>query len=136
MANKRYLLDTHCLLWFQENNPQIPIGVLDILQQPDNTILFSQVSLFELAIKLKIGKLRDFHATIEDIYNQAIMDSFTYLNIQREHIYKYQQVPLFENHRDPFDRLLIATAMEENAIILSVDEKFKLYKDYIEVIWD
>ncbi len=134
MANNRYLLDTHCLLWFQENNSHIPNRVLKILEQPDNTILFSQVSLFELAIKLKLGKLKDFFATIEDVYTQALADQFTYLSIQKEHIYKYQEVPLFEKHGDPFDRLLIATAIEEGAIILSVDEKFKLYKDHVEVL--
>ena len=70
----KYLLDTHCLIWFQENNPQIPDKVLAIIQNPENIILFSQVSLFELAIKLKIGKLPDFNVSVEDIYQQALTD--------------------------------------------------------------
>ena len=65
----KYLLDTHCLIWFQENNPRISDKVLSIIQDPENIILFSQVSLFEIAIKLKIGKIPNTTVTIEEIYH-------------------------------------------------------------------
>ena len=135
MANARYLLDTHSLIWFEENNPKIPKAVMDIIQNPDNVVLFSQVSLFEISIKQKVGKLPALYVEIEDIYQQAIKDGFTFLNIQNKHIYNYNTVPLLENHRDPFDRLLIATAKNENATILSADDKFNLYKDWVELFW-
>lgn len=135
MANARYLLDTHSLIWFQENNPKIPEQVMNIIQEPDNVILFSQVSLFEISIKQKVGKLPAFHVSIEDIHQQAIKDGFTFLSIQNPHIYNYNKVPLIGDHRDPFDRLLIATAMEENLIVLSADEKFGLYNNWIKVLW-
>jgi len=135
MASNRYLLDTHCLVWFQEDNPKIPENISELISDPNNTILFSQVSLFELAIKQKIGKLPDFSVTIEDVNTQALKDGFTFLNIQNSHIYSYIALRLLENHRDPFDRLLIATAITEDAIILSADEKFKLYDDLVKVIW-
>src|SRR6185312_7679385 len=122
MASNRYLLDTHCLVWFQEDNPKIPENISELISDPNNTILFSQVSLFELAIKQKIGKLPDFSVTIEDVNTQALKDGFTFLNIQNSHIYSYTALRLLENHRDPFDRLLIATAITEDAIILSADE--------------
>ncbi|HEY9197032.1 MAG TPA: type II toxin-antitoxin system VapC family toxin [Mucilaginibacter sp.] len=128
-------MDTHCLIWFQENNPKLPQQVLEIIEDPDNIILFSQISLFELSIKLKIGKIPDLQVSIETICTQAVKDGFTFMDIQNSHIYTYQNVPLFENHRDPFDRLLIAVAMEEKAILLSADEKFKLYQEFIEVMW-
>jgi PIN domain nuclease of toxin-antitoxin system len=66
MESNRYLLDTHTLIWFQEDNPKIPIEVLSIIENPDNIILFSQISLFEIAIKQKIGKLPNFAATIKE----------------------------------------------------------------------
>jgi PIN domain nuclease of toxin-antitoxin system len=135
MAENTYLLDTHSLIWFQENNPKIPNEILDIIQNLDNTIFFSQISLFELAIKLRIGKIPDSVVSVEDIHLQALKDGFTYLDIQNKHIYRYDKVPLFENHRDPFDRLLIATAMEEQAIILSADDKFKLYEGHVKILW-
>ena len=59
MVGKKYLLDTHCLLWFQENNPKIPKRVMQEIQNPENLILFSQLSLYEIVIKQAIGKLPD-----------------------------------------------------------------------------
>lgn len=135
MSKKRYLIDTHCLIWFQENNPKIPNHVLKLIQDPDNVILFSQISLFEIAIKQKIGKLPVFKTTIEAIYHQAINDDFTFLNIHNPHIYRYDKIPFFNQHRDPFDRLLIASAVEEKVIILSNDSNFKLYQNLIDTIW-
>ncbi len=135
MAVTRYLLDTHCLIWFQEDNPKIPGSLMKLICDTNNTISFSQVSLFEISIKQKIGKLPMFYATVEQVYQQAIKDGFTFVTIQNQHIYNYSKVPLMEDHRDPFDRLLIATAIEENAIVLSADEKFSLYADVVKVLW-
>jgi PIN domain nuclease of toxin-antitoxin system len=106
-----------------------------MIQESDNIILFSQVSLFEISIKQKIGKLPAFYATVEEVYQQSIKDGFTFLAIENQHIYNYNKVPIVEDHRDPFDRLLIATAIGENANILSADEKFHLYSDLVKVIW-
>ena len=135
MPSNHYLLDTHTLIWFQEDNPKLPESIVDIIQNPDNTILFSQISLFEITIKQKIGKLPLFLATIEEIYQQAINDGFLYLNIQNQYIYNYNKIVLFEDHRNPFDRLLIATANVEDLTIISSDEKLKLYADVVKVIW-
>jgi PIN domain nuclease of toxin-antitoxin system len=91
--------------------------------------------LFEIAIKQKVGKLPAFQVTVSEIYDQAIKDGFSFLSIQNAHIYNYNNIPLIESHRDPFDRLLIATAMEEKAIILSADEKFDQYRDLVKTFW-
>lgn len=90
MPGKRYLLDTHCLIWFQEDNPKIPPRVMSIIQDPSNTLFFSQVSLFEIAIKQKIGKLPDFTADLSEVYQQALSDDFIYLPIINKHIFSYQ----------------------------------------------
>ena len=132
---KTYLLDTHSLIWFQENSPKIPTPIMDILQDTANSIFFSQISLFEITIKQKIGKLKQFTATIEDVSNQAILDGFTLLPITNNHLYHYNNIPLFDQHRDPFDRLLLATALYENLILLSADSNFNLYADIIKVLW-
>jgi len=135
MPSNHYLLDTHALIWFQEDNPKLPLPIIDLIQNTGNTILFSQVSLFEITIKRKIGKLPALFATIEEIYQQAISDGFIFLNIQNQHIYNYNEIILLEDHRDPFDRLLIATANVEDSTIISSDEKFRLYSDTVKVIW-
>jgi len=130
-----YLLDTHCLIWFHENNPKIPSRVLDIIQNPENIILFSQVSLYEIAIKQKIGKLPDFKSDIIEIHQQAIKDNFTFIQLQNKHLSSYSKVPLHDHHRDPFDRLLIATAYEEEATMVTVDNNFELYRNFISILW-
>jgi PIN domain nuclease of toxin-antitoxin system len=73
MAGVRYLLDTHALIWFQENNSKVPEVIMKTIQEKSNIILFSQVSLFEISIKQKIGKLPAFYATVEDVYQQLSM---------------------------------------------------------------
>ncbi len=135
MATNNYLLDTHCLIWFQENNPKIPERIMRIMQNPQNKIFFSQVSLFEIAIKQKIGKLPAFTIDVSDIYEQAVKDNFTFLPLHNRHLYSYDKVPLKEEHRDPFDRLLIATALEDSLVVLSVDKNFSLYTDLVLVEW-
>lgn len=135
MASNSYILDTHCLIWFQENNPKIPEKVMEIIQNPDNLIYFSQISLFEISIKQSIGKLSHFEVSIEDIYNQALKDDFIYLPIENSSIFHYGNIPLLDGHRDPFDRLLISSAIHKAAILLSADEKFKLYPDILKLFW-
>jgi len=135
MPTNYFLLDTHALIWFQENNPKIPKKVMEIIQETDNLIYFSQISLFEIGIKQKIGKLPAFYATVDEVYEKALDDGLTFLNIQNQHIYNYKKVPLLENHRDPFDRLLIATAVHEAATILSADKVFSWYNEFVKVFW-
>lgn len=135
MQERKYLLDTHCLLWFQDGQPKIPRSVMDIIQDPENIIYFTQLSLYEIAIKQKIGKLPEFNSDTHEIYLQAIKDGFTFLPIRNEHIDYYQNVPLHQEHRDPFDRLLIATAQVEQAIMISGDRNFQFYSELIDLLW-
>ncbi len=135
MATTRFLLDTHCLLWFQNNDAKISAKVIDVIQNPANTIFFSQLSLFEIVIKQSLNKLPEFISNIDEIYHQPIKDDFTFLPLQNHHLNRYIQVPLFAQHRDPFDRALIATAYEENATILTVDKNFGLYDGFVNILW-
>lgn len=135
MAVNQYLLDTHCLLWFQENTPKVPVKVLKAIQDIENTVYFSQISLLEISIKQTLGKLPDFSVTVEDIYNQPLSDGFTFIPIENASIFNYNLIPLLQDHRDPFDRLLISTAVQYNATLLSADEKFKLYPNLLKLLW-
>ncbi|RLJ72665.1 type II toxin-antitoxin system VapC family toxin [Pedobacter alluvionis] len=135
MASNHYLLDTHCLIWFQENNPKIPKKILDILQNTENVVYFSQISLFEISIKQSLGKLPNFSVSVEDIHNQALLDGFSFLVIENSAIFNYYSIPLLNEHRDPFDRLLISSAIQQNATLLSADEKFKLYPNILKLLW-
>ena len=130
----QYLLDIQVLIWSLEDNPKLKPSLRAIIESPDNTIFVSQFSLMEISIKLRIGKLPDFIVSIEYITNQLLLDGFTLLPVLNDHIFKYQSIPFLEEHRDPFDRFLLATALSEQIPIIAFDEKFALYRPLITVI--
>jgi len=132
---QKYLVDTHVLLWFQSASNLLSVRAIELISSPANTIYFSRISLFEMAIKQKLGKLPGTFVTPLDVYNQAIKDSFSELPLENSHISFYEKVPLFQEHRDPFDRVLIAQAMFEKVPVITIDPKFRLYSDLVQVIW-
>lgn len=130
----QYLLDTQVFIWSLEGNPKLSSSVKSIIEDIDNTIFVSQFSLMEISIKMKLNKLPGFIVSIEYITNQLLMDGFTILPISNNHIFAYQSIPFFDEHRDPFDRFLLATALAEQIPIISFDDKFILYRPLVTVI--
>ncbi len=128
----RYLIDTQILIWAIINPEKLSKQIIEILK--NNTIFVSQISLFEIAIKQKIGKLPDFPLSINTLIELMNQDNFNILSINTHHIETYQEIPLLENHRDPFDRLLLAIAKSENMPIISADTNFVHYISYIQLI--
>ena len=108
--------------------------ILSILTDLDNFIYVSMICLYEIAIKQKTGKLSESPASIEDIISVVNQDGFNILSITEKHISSYSQIPLLEIHKNPFDRLILSTALTENIPIISADDKFKLYTSQIELI--
>lgn len=96
--------------------------------------IFSQRSLLEISIKQRIDKLSTFYVIVEEIFQQAISDGFTFLSIQNKHIFNYIKIPLVEDNCDPFGRLLIATALAEDAVIISADEKLFKYPGLVKML--
>jgi PIN domain nuclease of toxin-antitoxin system len=130
----RYLLDTQILIWYLQGNTKLKASLRTIIENPLNTILVSQFSLMEISIKLKLGKLPEFLVSIEDIVKQLSLDGFELLQVSNSHIISYQRIPLYEDHRDPFDRFLLAAAFSEQVPIISHDEKFVRYYPLITLI--
>src|SRR6185312_1285304 len=130
----QFLLDTQILIWSLEDSPKPKAKLRTLIENPENVIFVSQFSLMEISIKLKLGKLPEFIVSIEYITLQLLSDGFTILPILNNHIFSYQSIPFFEDHRDPFDRFLLATALSEQIPIISVDENFTLYRPLITVI--
>lgn len=129
-----YLLDTHVLLWMLENDSRLSTNAQTILSDISINCFVSVISLYEMAIKKKTGKL-SLSRNIEDYANELQRIGISLLPIKISHLDTYERIPLHSDHRDPFDRLLIATALYENLAIISVDEKFELYKDEIKIVW-
>jgi PIN domain nuclease of toxin-antitoxin system len=129
-----YLIDTQILIWYQLFDKKIKSTVYDILTDENNTILVSQVSLYEIAIKQKIGKMPEIQVSIEQLVQLIEKDGFEILALKNQHINQYDAIPLFDDHKDPFDRLILATGLSEQIPIISADKNFKLYRDLIELI--
>jgi PIN domain nuclease of toxin-antitoxin system len=128
------LIDTQILVWSFDVHSPLSNKYKELLEDSANRIFVSQVSLMELAIKKNINKLPDFMPDIRVIAGQLVDNGFELLKLTNEHIFTYQHLPLFQEHRDPFDRFLIAIAKQENFSILTTDEKFSLYSSLVEII--
>jgi PIN domain nuclease of toxin-antitoxin system len=122
-----YLVDTQILLWTITKNKRLTESLLELLRNKsgENKFHVSQISLFEIAIKQKIGKMPEVSIDTDAIHQQLLADGYDFLPIANAHLNAYSRVPLYENHRDPFDRLFLATALHEKMIFISADQKFK-----------
>ena len=132
----KYLIDTHVCLWAVAESYKLSPAVKDVLENPGNEILYSQISLFEIAIKFKTGKLPDFKITLEEFNTVLQKKGFTLQPLTNEHLFSYFTANYFSDlHKDPFDRCLAAIASSEKIPFITKDDKFQLYESAIEIIW-
>jgi len=124
------LLDTCSVLWFLNGDERMPVSARDIILNADNTIYVSTATVWEVAIKLSIEKL-DFNDGIDGFIEALEIEDFSLLEISPKHIRVISGLPFI--HRDPFDRMLIAQAMEENIPIMTADSEILKYD--ISPIW-
>ena len=117
----RVLLDTHVLLWWLADDDCLSPQERQEISEPHNMVYVSAASIWEIAIKRKLGKLE-----IPDSWFEAIAEEpFRRLPITWEHAVHAGSLP--EVHRDPFDRLLIAQALDEDLTVLTRDKIFGRY---------
>ena len=121
----RVLLDSHTLIWAVDQTSQLSPPAANALQDPANELVLSAATVWEIAIKLGLGKLA-LSLPYRQWMNQAIADlGLALLPITVE--YADAQAALPWHHRDPFDRLLIAQALTEGIPIVSADAVFDPY---------
>jgi PIN domain nuclease of toxin-antitoxin system len=121
----RYLLDTHAYLWAVDDSSRLSRRALEIIEGEANDLVLSIASLWEIAIKLSIGKLKTRPTFEELAVVTPAARGVTILPITPEHLDFVIQLSL--HHRDPFDRLLIAQGDTEGIPILSRDTAFDRY---------
>jgi len=119
-----YLLDTHTAIWFFNGNESLSQTANNIIRDLSNEVFISISSVWELAIKIGIGKL-DFAGKAAGFVRLAEKNEITILPITISHLTTYESLPFI--HRDPFDRLLIATAIAEQMTIITADENIARY---------
>lgn len=119
------LIDTHVLLWYLIDDSQLSVSSIRKIENPSNNIYVSIAALWEIAIKINIGKL-DLHIPFKKLQKEVLNNNFTILPI--EFTNTVQLSKLESIHRDPFDRILISQALVENFTIISKDTTFSAYK--------
>ena len=126
----KVLVDTHCWLWALARPEALNAEAAALLSDDETEVVLSAASVWEIAIKSALGKLR---VTAADDSLFAILDDqpVTRLPILHSHAHHVANLPL--HHRDPFDRMLIAQAQMENLPIVTADDQFLRYE--VEVIW-
>lgn len=127
----RILLDTHSFLWFLVGSSNLSSPARRLIESPDNEKLFSIASLWEIAIKVSLGKLT-LSKPFEQIFpDQLAINGIELLPVTIPHLERIAIIPFL--HRDPFDRLLVAQCQIEGIPILSADASFDAYS--IERLW-
>lgn len=125
------LLDTHSFLWFIGGSPNLSLTARTLIEDSSNQPFLSIASLWEMAIKLSIGKLNLAHPFEILIPQQMELNGVKPINIEISHLIIVSSLPF--HHRDPFDRLLIAQAIVENISIISADSSFDAYT--VQRLW-
>ncbi len=121
----RFLLDTHCWLWWNSDPDRLPPHALEVIANGENEILLSVVSAWEIAIKYTLGKLQLPLEPAEYIPSRLKANKITALPIHLTHTLEVSALPL--HHRDPFDRLIISQARCEALTIITADRQFATY---------
>lgn len=128
---RRFLLDTHCWLWWISDPEKLGKAAHRLITSPENTVLFSAASSWEVTIKYQLGKLKLPAPPEQYVPFQLAQDQFLSLEIHTIHALHTGTLPIL--HKDPFDRMLIAQAQIEKIPILTSDPAFKAYD--VSLIW-
>ena len=127
----QFLIDTHLALWWQGMREKVPRVARDLIEVPENDVFVSRVSLWEMAIKVNQGNLK---LDLARFCARMIEDGFAWLPIENEHILQLAELPTFADHKDPFDRLLVAQSRSEPLILLTRDARLTRYGTTIRVV--
>ncbi|MDD1627170.1 MAG: type II toxin-antitoxin system VapC family toxin [Methylococcaceae bacterium] len=124
------LLDTHTLIWFLEGDTTLSTNAKNLIENPANTNFVSVATFWEMAIKVSLKKL-EMQISIQNLKKLLWENGIEVLPITIENTLFVSQLPF--HHKDPFDRLLIAQAVNENMMLVSKDEAMLLYN--VQTVW-
>lgn len=132
----KYLLDTHTFIWSVMDSNKLSEKAKNIIEDSENEIFVSGISFWELAIKTQLGKMKFENFNILHLPNIATQYGFSVFTPTAYDYVTFSELPVVENHKDPFDRMLIHTALRNNLILLSKDSCFDKYIDFgLQLLW-
>jgi PIN domain nuclease of toxin-antitoxin system len=120
----KLLLDTHLLLWAASEPQKIPKASRALIEDPENEVMFSAASLWEITIKRGLGR-QDFRVEPRVLRRALLDNGYGELPVTSEHVIHIEQLP--PRHKDPFDRVLLAQAIVEGITLLTHDQKLTAY---------
>ena len=126
-----FLLDTHLVLWAAFDPERLSAKATKLLRSREVPLAFSLATLWEVAIKTSLGR-PGFSVDPRRLHQALLAEGFTELTIQAPHIARVASLPW--HHRDPFDRLLVAQAMEEQLTLLTAEVTLKDYGRFVRVV--
>lgn len=127
----RLLLDTHAFMWWDSAPDKIPEETFTLLKQPQNALLLSLASVWEMQIKVQLGKLTLRNDLKDIVQQQQTTNGIGLLPVSLAHVLDIDELPY--HHKDPFDRLLIAQSRVESVSLVSGDRIFQQYD--CTVVW-
>lgn len=125
------LVDTHTLLWSYFDPSRLSATATTALIDPNNRVLVSPASCWEIAIKISIGKLQIAESFLDFVQHAVVDNGFKFLSLKPRHAAELISLPY--HHRDPFDRMIVAQAIVEQLTIVSSDQILDQYP--IQRIW-
>lgn len=129
----RVLLDTCALIWFLRGDPELSERAASLIEDPDTDVFVSVVSIWEIAIKASLGKLKAPIGLQDSLEDELIDAGFHILPVAYKHAAAVYSLPSV--HSDPFDRLLICQCQAEKLAAITNDPHWKDHRYEIPVVW-
>jgi len=123
-----YLIDTYYVLWTLFDPSQLSENIVDIFESEEARKYVSPITFWEISLKYSIGKLELDDTDPKEIYDVALASGFELLPIDHMLFVSYFQLPVKKKHRDPFDRMLIWQAINDDLVFVTRDKDIREYK--------
>ncbi len=131
MGRVNILLDSHALLWWLDDDPRLSRRARSLIADAENGVYVSAASVWEIAIKVALGKLADRDGAVPRLPSILVERGMSALPILPAHAVEAARLPL--EHRDPFDRMLVAQGRLEHLAVVTNDAQFKRYD--VKTLW-
>ncbi len=130
------LLDTHVFIWAILSTDRLSGKAVGLITDRSNEICVSTISFWEISLKSRLGKFNFSGIGVHDFPQYAQEMDFSVITLSGDEAVSFDTLPLKENHRDPFDRMLIWQAMKRNMTLISGDSLFGQYRgDGLRLVW-
>jgi PIN domain nuclease of toxin-antitoxin system len=131
-----YLLDTHAFIWATLDTGKLSKNIQNIIFDRNNDVFVSTISFWEISLKTRLNKFSFENVEIKHFPQYARDMEFTIIDLKEEEAVTFHELPLKDNHKDPFDRMLIWQAIIKNMTMISKDGLFEQYKtDGLKLTW-